>query len=52
MFPDIALRRRYEDGGEAGVWRLWRELQAEGFWTAELRAKPLVNAYGIGVLSL
>jgi predicted O-methyltransferase YrrM len=52
FFHDIALRRRYEDGSEAGVWRLWRELQAEGFWTAELRARPFVDAYGIGVLRL
>ncbi len=52
FFHDIALRRRYQDGSEAGVWQLWRELQAHGYWTAELRAQPLVNAYGIGVLCL
>ena len=49
---DIALRRNYGDGTEAGVWRLWRELQAGGYWTAELRAQPFVNAYGIGCLRL
>ena len=52
FFHDIALRRKYEDGSEAGVWQLWRELQADGYWTAELRAQPLVNAYGIGALCL
>lgn len=52
FFHDIALRRKYEDGGEAGVWKLWRELQAQGYWTAELRATPLVDAYGIGCLCL
>ncbi len=52
LFHDIGLHRVYEDGTEAGVWRLWRELQALGFWTVELRAQPLVNVYGIGILVL
>lgn len=49
---DISLARKYEDGSEAGVRRLWRELQAEGYWTRELRAQPFVTAYGIGVVRL
>lgn len=47
---DIALLRRYQDGTTAGVHQLWREIQAEGYWTCEIRAKPLVHAYSIGVV--
>ena len=50
LFHDIALVRRYEDGREAGVERLWRELQAEGCWTREFRAAPGLDAYGIGAV--
>jgi len=49
---DIALRRTYENGDTAGVHRLWRELQAEGHLTRELRARPNLDAYGIGVIYL
>ncbi len=52
LFHDIALQREYGDGRTAGVHRLWRELQAEGFWTRELRADPTLTSYGIGVLRL
>ena len=47
---DIALKRNYEDGSEAGVRRLWAELRAQGHWQAEIRAAPDLDAYGIGVL--
>lgn len=50
MLHDIALRRDYGDGVTAGVWQLWRELQAEGLWTRELRADPRLTEYGIGIV--
>lgn len=52
LLHDISLVRKYEDGEEAGVWRLWREVQAEGYWTREFRARPFVAAYGIGLVKL
>lgn len=53
LFHDISLRREYpEQGKEAGVWRLWREIQAEGFMTQELRVVPELTEYGIGVCHL
>lgn len=52
LFHDIALKRRYEDGREAGVHKLWRELQAEGWWTREFRADPRLEAYGIGAVKV
>ena len=50
LLHDIALRRRYEDGRSAGVWRLWQELRQAGYWTREFRADPSLAAYGIGAL--
>lgn len=52
LFHDIALKRQYPSGATAGVEQLWRELQAEGFWTRELRAAPGLTEYGIGILRL
>ncbi len=52
LFHDIALQRNYGNGVTAGVERLWRELQAEGYWTRELRADATLTEYGIGVLRL
>ncbi len=52
LFHDIALKRNYPSGATAGVERLWRELQADGYWTRELRADPSLTEYGIGVLRL
>ncbi len=52
LFHDIALRRNYPSGATAGVERLWRELQADGYWTREIRADPSLTEYGIGVLRL
>lgn len=58
LMHDIYLRRTYDDGTEAGAWRVWREVQASGVWTRELSAdflygyspdKKLVG-YGIGVM--
>ena len=48
LLHDIGLRRKYEDGTEAGVWMLWREIQAKGYMTAEIREDPSFYAYGIG----
>ena len=50
LLHDIALKRRYEDGREAGVWRLWEEIRATGAWTREFRAGLDTDAYGIGAL--
>ena len=50
LLHDISLVRTYDDGSEAGVWRLWREIQASGYLTRELRADMNVPAYGIGVV--
>ncbi len=52
LFHDIALRRNYGKGRTAGVHLLWRELQADGYWTREIRAEPRQDAYGIGCLRL
>ncbi len=52
FFHDIALHRDYGDGTQAGVWRVWREIQASGLWTREFRAHPLLNEYGIGCVRL
>lgn len=52
LFHDIALQRSYGNGRVAGVRQLWRELQAEGFWTREFRAAPGLTEYGIGALRL
>ncbi len=52
LFHDIALKRNYAGGATAGVERLWRELQADGYWTREIRADPSLTEYGIGVLRL
>ncbi len=52
LFHDVALRRNYPGGATAGVEQLWRELQADGYWTRELRADPTLTEYGIGILRL
>jgi predicted O-methyltransferase YrrM len=52
LLHDIALQRQYGDGRTAGVHQLWRELQAAGYWTREIRAAPNLTEYGIGVIRL
>ncbi len=52
LLHDISLERTYEDGTEAGVGRLWREIQASGLWTREYRAHPDLREYGIGACVL
>lgn len=53
LFHDIRLVREYpEDGTVAGVSRLWRELQAQGFVTQELVGDPSQTEYGIGAVYL
>jgi predicted O-methyltransferase YrrM len=52
LLHDIALQRDYGNGRTAGVHQLWRELQADGYWTRELRAAPNLTEYGIGVIKL
>lgn len=53
LFHDISLIREYpETGKEAGVWKLWREIQVEGHITQEIRVHPGLTEYGIGVCYL
>ncbi len=47
MLHDISLHRPDES---AGVWKAWRELQATGHWTQELRADRQTAHYGIGIV--
>jgi predicted O-methyltransferase YrrM len=48
LLHDISLQREYPETGQtAGVWRLWREIQASGHLTQELRIHP--TEYGIGI---
>lgn len=47
---DIRLDRRYDDGAQAGVSRLWDEIRAAGHWTLELRGDEADEAYGIGIV--
>ncbi len=52
MLHDIALKRSYPETGQvAGVRKLWREIQAQGFVTREIRCAP-IEEYGIGVVYL
>lgn len=50
LLHDISLKRTYDDGTEAGVWKLWREIQLESYWTREIRADVRLTEYGIGVV--
>lgn len=53
LLHDISLVRDYPETGQtAGVWRLWREIQAAGHLTQEFRAQPGFPEYGIGVVYL
>lgn len=51
-FHDIRLRRDYEDGESAGVWRLWREIQEAGYVTQEIVCATGQTEYGIGLIYL
>ena len=52
LFHDISLKRAYPETGQvAGVRKLWREIQAQGFVTKEIRT-PGVDEYGIGIVHL
>ncbi len=52
LLHDIALKRSYPETGQvAGVRKLWREIQAQGFVTKEIRAAP-IQEYGIGIVYL
>lgn len=52
LLHDIALKRSYPETGQvAGVRKLWREIQAQGFVTREIRCAP-IQEYGIGVVYL
>jgi predicted O-methyltransferase YrrM len=52
LFHDISLRRAYPETGQvAGVRKLWREIQAQGFVTREIRTLSM-EEYGIGIVYL
>lgn len=52
-FHDICLVRDYPETGEtAGVSKLWREIQAQGYLTQEIVCQPGQSEYGIGVVYL
>jgi predicted O-methyltransferase YrrM len=52
LFHDISLKRAYPETGQvAGVRKLWREIQAQGFTTKEIRTLGM-EEYGIGVVYL